>query len=210
MNERDAVNEVLDGLKRATDGRGVVTDQRLRDVILRAGAANGMEPDATVVVVARPPAAVSDVQRLADTVRARTGATLPDGLRAFYERHDGLWAGDVEPGTDPGVLAGSPYESGVRPIAAVIADLEAGFGTETTPDGSSRVLYPPMIPFFEVPDQGWHVLDLADPARAPVIAFWSDEGPRLTTTGRPVLAASFAGWLDQWVESGFDAFWYER
>jgi hypothetical protein len=28
----------------------------------------------------------------------------------------------------------------------------------------------------------------------------ADEGPPMKTTGRPVLAASFAGWLDQWFE----------
>ena len=131
-------------------------------------------------------------------------------MRAFYERHDGLWAGDVGPGADLGARVGWNYEHGVRPIAEVIAELESGFRTETAPDGSSRVLCPPMIPFFDVPDQGWHALDLEDPIKAPVIAFWHDDGDSMKTTGRPVLAPSFAIWLEHWVESGFDPFWYER
>lgn len=210
MSSAAFVRRRLTTLRAALDANGAVTSATLRGAIERAHAGAGLAPNARAVVVVREPARGAAIDRLAALALARFAVELPLDLLAFYAACDGLWLATETDASGAQLAAGTHYEHGVRPIEAITADIEAGLRTETAPDGTRAVLYPPMIPFFDVPDQGCHAIDLSEAGRSPVIVYWNDEGDPLLTAGRPRIADGLGEWLDGWLTSGLDPFWQDH
>ncbi len=194
-----------------------VVDKALRDSILAAHRESGMTEEAPLVVVLRRPATQAALEALESLVQKRFGAGLPPAMRALLASHDGIWVGEADPASEVSTLLDSPYEDGILDCASMAAELEREVSAETSPDGTRRSRCLPVLPFYDVPDQGWHALDYsrqrAD-GRVPVITWYFDEDaceePGAETEGRQVIAASFSEWLESWVASGFDTFWFEQ
>lgn len=210
MSSAPFVRRRLTTLRAALDANGAVVDRSLREKIASAHADSGVAPGARTVAVFRAPAAASQIDRLAALALERFEVELPVDLLAFYAECDGLWLATETERSAAELATETHYEHGVRPIAAICDDIETGMRTETSPEGRLTVLYPRMVPFFDVPDQGCHAVDMSAPDHAHVIAYWGDEGEPLLTTERPRIADGFGEWLDGWISSGFDSFWQDR
>ena len=191
--------------------RCAVIDAELRDSIVEAHRDGGMPEDAAPVVVLRRPASTVLLAELNALVLSRFRRGLPPDLRALLARHDGLWMGEVESPNCEELLAIDHWEEGVFATSTILGELRSELSTDTAPDGPVTARYRPVLPFFEVPDQGWHALDFTRATAAagvPVVTYWFDEESE-TTEDCEVIADSFATWFERWVTSGFDPFWYE-
>jgi SMI1/KNR4 family protein SUKH-1 len=210
-SEEDRVVRVLAQLEGAVRG-GHVVDPTLRARIVEAHRDGGMEDDATVVVVLRGAASPSRMEPLDALCRARFQAPLPAGLRACLARHDGIWAGDAGPDASVEELHDEHHEAGLFPAARIDGHLRQVLSSEIGA-GGSRDHHWPVLPFFDVPDQGFHALDFSRRGAdggVPVVAYYFDEQDGDRTDHCQVIADGFATWLEGWVGSGFDTFWFER
>jgi hypothetical protein len=209
MSSEAFVRGRLKTLRATLDANGAVVDPTLRAAIDRAHAESGMPAGARTVVVFREPASQAELDRLAALAKDRFEVDLPADLVAFYTACNGLWLATETEQSAAELAAETHYEQGVRPIEAISDEIERGLSTETTPDGKLVVLYPRMIPFFDVPDQGWHAVEMSEAGNAHVIAYWHDEGEPMLTEERPRVAEGFGEWLDGWITKGFDPFWQD-
>lgn len=198
------LKEVLDSLE-ARLRAGVVVDPVLARMVRATLDDCDVPADAPVVVSLNPPASMDELRALDSAVRETLSSTLPHDYRTFLATHDGIWAAvawrSFQSVTPLEILSGRPADRRVLSAREVVQELLTISQDELLPRALETAFSPPVVPFFRVPDQGWHALDTQHEGRV-VALFWEEP------ENAQEIAPSFSDWLDAWIESGFDPFWY--
>lgn len=210
-DEVRAVSSVIVQLAASVQGTRV-HDRRLRERIVVAHRDSGMPDDAEVALVMRAPADAAQLAELNSLSRARFGVPIPAALETLLGAHDGIWVRGINEPRDDAELLEESYEAGVLSAAKIAGCLRSEVFQEARPDGSRLTHYPPVLPFFDVPDQGWHALDFkrrTSGGKVPVVAYYFDEVHGDETSQCQQIAGCFAEWFEGWVRGGFSPFWHE-
>jgi hypothetical protein len=199
------LESILDSLR----GRlraGVVIDAALASKARTVIDDCDVPADAPVVVSLNPPASSDDLRALDAAVLRVLSSELPRDYRTFLATHDGVWT-DVawrafKSVTPHEILSGRPADQRAFSAIEVVKELQTICDEGLLPPAHGAAFAPPVVPFFQVPDQGWHTLDVQ--RGGGVVALFLEE-----PDGAIEIAPSFSHWLNAWIESGFDPFWYE-
>lgn len=180
---------------------GTLVDPVVADAARRARDDLSVPQDAPVVVLFRGPASSESMTVLDRIVEARFGTTVPAELRAFLSIHDGMWVdvlyGRTRPSSVEAALSGKGPGERIFSIGELLIELEGMTELELPPECTRRYL-----PFFRVPNQGWHAFDFE--RGCAVVALYLDDVESPTP-----IAATLSEWLAGWRDHGFDAFWHE-
>jgi len=196
-------------LAKATKGCRVI-DQDLRRQMMAIQREMGVDAAAELALVLRRPAPAQELERLDELCRARFKTPLPSDLRAFFAQHNGLWVGEFAEGDQElDLLKTEHYEAGIQPVSRVLEEWETEHWSETGHDGVTEKHYLPVLPFLDIPDQGWHALDFEQrqpDGAIPVVTYYFDHA---SDVHLKVIAPSFADWFAGWVRGGFNRFWFQ-
>jgi hypothetical protein len=194
MDARARVRHAIDALRAKVDAEGAIRDPALLEQVRAVHSEQASPPRLRIA----PPAEPTALEALSSEVKRRFQVPLPTEYRSFLEACDGL-ALSFAPPDEPATFARDAVMS-----ARAISSWMAAHRIEAQLRDRVREDYPLFVPFFVLGDFGWHAFDYnAQPSEAPVVVdispdfLWSLEG------GYEPLHASFAEWLDAFIESGF-------
>lgn len=205
----ERVRRSLLELRRAIDPQGLVVDPDLQSRIVRAHADSGMPADAVVRIVLAKPAPPERIAHLQTTCKKRFGVELPEDYATFLREHDGLLVGDDISQDAGDRMADNPHSFSDHAIMSTLVIREWMDSTvvdTTRPDGSTSREPPPILPFYDIVEVGFHAFDLSavGPGQPPVVDV---DGEQLWEAGgHERLAPSFALWLDAFIRAGLEPF----